>query len=58
MGYYLYLSEDHNVIVSRHIIFLEKEFISKMEIVGERLSSKRKSLKSIEFKNLNSVISQ
>ena len=27
MGYYFYLPEDHNVIVSRHAIFLEKEFI-------------------------------
>ena len=27
MGYYFYLSEDHNMIVSCHVIFLEKEFI-------------------------------
>ena len=27
MGYYFYLSEDHNVIVSHHVIFLKKEFI-------------------------------
>ena len=27
MEYYFYLPEDHNVIVSRHTIFLEKEFI-------------------------------
>ena len=24
LGYYFYISEDHNVIVSRHAIFLEK----------------------------------
>ena len=27
MGYYFYLSEDYNVIVSCHAIFLKKEFI-------------------------------
>ena len=27
MGYYFYLSEDHNVIMNRHIIFLKKKFI-------------------------------
>ena len=27
MGYYFYLLEDHNVIVSYHAIFLEKEFV-------------------------------
>ena len=27
MGYYFYLSKDHNVIVSCHAVFLEKEFI-------------------------------
>ena len=27
MAYYFYLSEDHNVIVSHHAVFLEKEFI-------------------------------
>ena len=27
IGYYFYLPEDHNVIVSSHTIFLEKEFI-------------------------------
>ena len=57
MGYYFYLFEDHNVIVSRHTIFLKKD-LSKMEAVRERLSSKRKSLKTIKSKNLNSVTSQ
>ena len=27
MGYYFYLSEDHNVIVSHHASFLKKKFI-------------------------------
>ena len=27
MGYYFYLLEDQNVIVSHHTVFLEKEFI-------------------------------
>ena len=27
MGYYFYLSKNHNVIVSRHTIFLDKECI-------------------------------
>ena len=27
MGYYFYLSKDHNVIVSHHAVFLKKEFI-------------------------------
>ena len=27
MGYYFYLPKDHNVIVNRHVIFLEKKFI-------------------------------
>ena len=27
MGYYFYLLKDHNIIVSCHDIFLEKEFI-------------------------------
>ena len=27
MGYYFYLPEDHNVIISHHVIFLEKKFI-------------------------------
>ena len=27
MGYYFYISEDHNVIVSHHVVFLKKEFI-------------------------------
>ena len=45
IGYYFYLSEDHNVIVSHHAII-------------RGLSSKRRSLKSIESKNLNPVVSQ
>ena len=27
LGYYFYFSEDHNVIVSRHVTFLEEQFI-------------------------------
>ena len=27
IGYYFYLSEDHNMIMSHHAIFLKKEFI-------------------------------
>ena len=27
MGYYFYILEDHNVIVSHHAVFLKKEFI-------------------------------
>ena len=27
MGYYFYLSEDHNVIMSHYAVFLKKEFI-------------------------------
>ena len=27
MGYYFYIPEEHNVIVSRHAVFLTKEFI-------------------------------
>ena len=29
LGYYFYLPEDHNVIVSRHATFLEKQFIQE-----------------------------
>ena len=27
MGYYFYIPENHNVIVSHHVVFLKKEFI-------------------------------
>ena len=47
MGYYFYLSKDHNVIVSRHTIFLKKEFIqdrgSGMKIeLKEKVSEKHR----------------
>ena len=44
MRYYFYLPEDHDVIVGRHAVFLKKN-LTKMEAVGEKLSSKRESLK-------------
>ena len=44
MGYYFYLPKDHNMIVSRHAIFLEKEFIqdedSRKKIKLEKKISK------------------
>ena len=47
MGYYFYLSKDHNVIVSCHVIFLEKKFIQdrssgrKIEL-EEKISEKHR----------------
>ena len=57
MEYCFYLSEDHNVIVSHHIIFLEKEFIQDGDN-GRKIELEEKSLKSVKSKNLNLIMSQ
>ena len=46
MGYYFYLPEDHNVIVSRHATFLEKQFTQeggsgRIIELDEKVSEKR-----------------
>ena len=53
MGYYFYILEDHNMIVSHHVVFLKKEFIQDGDS-GRKIEL----LKSIESENLNPVTSQ
>ena len=53
---YYYFPQDHNMIVSRNVIFLENS-LSRMVVVGGQLSSKRMSLKSQELQILRNPLS-
>ena len=51
MRYYFYLSEDHNMIVSRHAVFLKKEFIQD-EGSGRKIELKDKVFKEHRVQEL------
>ena len=53
MGYYFYLPVDHNVIVSRYAVFLEKKFIqdgdSERKIqLEESVSEEQRAIEPVE----------
>ena len=57
MGYYFYLPEDHNMIMSRNTVFLEKEFILDGGS-GRKIELEEKVSEEHQSKDLNPIMSQ
>ena len=56
MGYYFYLLEDHNMIVSHHVVFLEKKFIQDGGS-GRRIELKKKISEEHQVQEPKPVVS-